>query len=123
MDVGAARRARQKAIRDDLRQAYSEEEACPPEWLDLLGDIREQSRSLQEDISLETRLFITEPDIREALARRDRVASRLLDRIISVNHKIRRLNMIAPHARFTRAALDTDEILRPLYRSPRQPQN
>jgi hypothetical protein len=32
---------------------------------------------------------------------------------------IRRLNLIAPHARFTRAALDPEAELRPLFRTPR----
>ncbi len=119
MDLRAARRVRQRAIKADLTSVYSDEEACPPEWLDLLTQVREESVILQDEISRETRRFIEEPDIRVALDRRTRVAARLRERIGLLNEKVRRLNLIAPHARFTRAALDADEILRPLYRSAR----
>jgi hypothetical protein len=119
MDLRAARRVRQQALKADLTGVYSDEEACPPEWLDLLTQVREQSGTIQEEISRETRRFIEEPDIRGALERRTRVTSQLGERIRKLNEKIRRLNLIAPHPRFTRAALDADEILRPLYRSAR----
>jgi hypothetical protein len=119
MDVAAARRARQKTIKANLSEAYTDEEACPPEWLDLLSSVRAQAAAVQADISGETRRFIEEPDIRTALVRRERVSVQLRDRIAAINQKIRRLNLIAPHARFTRAALDVEEVLRPLYRSRR----
>lgn len=119
MDVQAARRARQKAIKADLTQAYSDEEACPPEWVDLIARVRREASAAQAEISEETRRFVQEPDIRRALARRDGVSARLHHRITQINERIRRLNAIAPHPRFTRAVLDVDEALRPLYRSRR----
>jgi hypothetical protein len=119
MDLRAARRARRDAIKADLASVYTDEEACPPEWLDLLTQVREESVVLQDEISRETRRFVDEPDIRGALERRARVATQLRERIGRLNENVRRLNLIAPHARFTRAALDADEILRPLYRSAR----
>ena len=123
MDLRAARRARQQAIKADLTSVYSDEEACPPEWLDLLTQVREESVVLQDEISRETRRFVDEPDIKGALERRTRVATQLRERIALLNEKVRRLNLIAPHARFTRAALNADEILRPLYRSARNISN
>ncbi|HYZ91302.1 MAG TPA: hypothetical protein VFA34_02785 [Actinomycetota bacterium] len=119
MDLRAARRARREAIQADLSQVYSDEEACPPEWLDLLTQIREESVAIQDEISRETRRFVDEPDIKGALERRTRVGTQLRERIAVLNTKVRRLNLIAPHQRFTRASLNADEILRPLYRSAR----
>ena len=119
MDVQAAMRARQKAIKADLTQAYSDEEACPPEWVDLIARVRREAAATQAEISQETRRFVQDPDIRRALARRDSASTRLRDRITQINQHIRRLNAIAPHPRFTRAVLDVDEALRPLYRSRR----
>ena len=119
MNTEAARRARQKAIKADLAQAYSDDEACPPEWVDLLTEVRERSTALRADIVAETRRFVADPDIRAALERRSRVADEVRTRVAAVNEKVRRLNLIAPHPRFTRAALDADELLRPLFRSGR----
>lgn len=119
MDVHAARRARRKAIKADLTQAYTDEEAAPPEWVDLLNEVREESAEVRREIAAETRRFVEDPDIRDALARRDRVSSLMRERIDRINRTVRRLNVIAPHARFTRAALDPDQLLRPLYRSAR----
>lgn len=121
MDAQAQRRARQKVIRADLAEAYTEEEACPPEWVDLLSRIRERSRTIQAAISAQTTAFATDPDIKRALLARDRTTQRLRAEIEQLNTLIRRLNVIAPHARFTRAALDPDELLRPFYRTPRTP--
>ncbi|MGH2760020.1 MAG: hypothetical protein ACRDKJ_10725, partial [Actinomycetota bacterium] len=59
------------------------------------------------------------PDIKRALERRSRTADDLRRRVRELNGKVRRLNMLAPQARFTRAPLDADELLRPLYRSSR----
>jgi hypothetical protein len=36
-----------------------------------------------------------------------------------MNAQIKRLNILSPHARFTRATLDADEALRPLFRASR----
>jgi hypothetical protein len=120
MDTQAARRARQQAIKQDLANAYTDEEACPPEWVDLLDQTREASRSITDEVIAETSRFASDPDIRTALARRDRFAARTRERIEKVNAQVRRLNLIAPNARFTRGTLDADEILRPLYRTQRQ---
>jgi hypothetical protein len=120
MDAHARRRARQKAIKADLAQAYSDEEASPPEWADLLDRVREGSRRIKDEIAEETARFVGEPDIKIALLRRDRVAKRIRDEIGVLNKAISRLNLIAPNARFTRPALRSAELLRPLYRSTRK---
>ena len=119
MDLAAARRARQQALKADLTQAYSDEEASPPEWLDLFTRVRDERAAVMQEIDRETERFVDDVDIRTALARRDRAAQTLRERIAALNRMIRRLNLIAPHARFTRAALDPDEALRPLFRSQR----
>jgi hypothetical protein len=119
VNANAARRARRKAIQADLTKAYTDEEAAPPEWLDLLNTVRDEAAAIRTDVQSETARFVAESDIRAALARRDRVAQTMRERIEALNRTIRRLNLIAPHARFTRAALNTDEILRPLFRSAR----
>jgi len=120
VNSNAARRARQKSFRSDLTRAYSDEEAIPPEWLDLLNTVRDETKALREDIGTETHRFANEPDIRSALARRERFTAAARERAAAVNRMISRLNLIAPHARFTRAALNPDELLRPLFRTPRQ---
>lgn len=120
MDPQAARRARQKTIKEDLSEAYTDEEASPPEWVDLMSQIRAASAELADAIAAETKRFIEDPDIRSALERRERAAASIREKIEAVNVRIHRLNMIAPRARFTRAALDPDELLRPLYRSQRE---
>ena len=104
---------------EDLAYVTTDEEACPPEWVDLLMQVRDQTGSLREEIEAETKRFVTDPDIRTALARRERFASRAHERIAKINDRTRRLNLIAPNARFTRGTLDADEILRPLYRCVR----
>ena len=119
MNSGAARRARQKAIQADLTKAYSDEEAAPPEWLDLFNTVRDETASVREAVAAETERFVSETDIRAALARRDRFARATGERVEAVNRTIKRLNLIAPHARFTRAALNVDEVLRPLFRAAR----
>jgi len=115
----AARRARQKAFKADLSRAYSDEEAVPPEWLDLLNSIRDETEALRADVDNETKRFATDHDIRAALKRRERFASAARERTTELNRMTARLNLIAPHARFTRAALDAEELLRPLFRTPR----
>ena len=119
MDAQAARQARRKAIQQDLANAYTDEEASPPEWVDLQSRARIESREIEDDIAAEIARFIGEPDIRVALARRERLATKTRERIDKLNHLIRRLNLIAPNARFGRATLDADEVLRPLYRAER----
>ena len=120
MSTSSARRARQKSLQSDLTRAYSEEEAVPPEWLDLLDTIRDETKALRADVDDETHRFVSEPDIRGALARRERFEASARSRADALNRMISRLNLIAPHARFTRAALNTDELLRPLFRTPRR---
>lgn len=120
MDPSAAGRARRKQIRDNLTQVYTDEEASPPEWLDLFTQVKEATAALSDRISKETEHFTGDPDIRAALARRERTAQDVRRRVDELNAKIRRLNLLAPHARFTRPALDADRILRPLFRSERR---
>lgn len=119
MDTHAARRARRNAFKADLADAYTDEEATPPEWLDLFSDVREASARLRSRIADETRRFVEDADIRNALARRARTADHVRRRAREINTLIKRLNLLAPHARFTRPALHADELLRPLYRSSR----
>lgn len=119
MDTHAARRARRKAIKADLTEAFTDEEATPPEWADLLSEVRETSAELRSTIVHETRRFVDEPDIKRALERRSRKTEDLRRRVGEINAKVKRLNLLAPQARFTRAPLDADELLRPLYRSSR----
>ena len=119
MNTNAARRARQRAITSDLAGAYTDEEASPPEWVDLLNTIRDETTALRADVTDETRRFVGERDIRTALKRRERVEVSLRERTAALNRMISRLNLLAPHARFTRTALDPEELLRPLFRSAR----
>lgn len=119
MDTQAARSARRKAIQEDLAKAYTDEEASPPEWVDLQSRARAEARAIADEVAAESARFADEPDIRVALVRRDRFATRTRERIERVNNQIRRLNLIAPNSRFMRAMLDADEVLRPLYRIER----
>lgn len=119
MDVHAARTARRKAIQADLAKAYTDEEACPPEWVDLLTRTDETSRAIKDEIAAEVARFADEPDIRVALTRRERFVERTRDRIATLNSQILRLNLIAPNARFTRGTLDVNDALKPLFRSER----
>jgi hypothetical protein len=121
MDIDAQRKARRAAIQADLRQAYRDEEASPPEWVDLLERVRSGAASIRAKAASETALFVEEPDIRNALARRERVATQLRQEIDHLNKTIRRLNLVAPNPRFTRGELDATEILQPLFRSNRNP--
>jgi hypothetical protein len=123
MDTDAARRARQKAIKMDLAEVYDDEEASPPEWVDLLDRVGEEKRKIAVVIADETSRFIEERDIRRALAGRDRATKAIRERIVELNRDVNRLNLIAPNSRFTRATLDADEVLRPLFRSERNPKN
>lgn len=121
MDPQAARRARQTKIKQDLLEAFTDEEACPPEWVEVLMEVNEAVDTLHDLIGRETERFATDPDIRRALERRERVRAEVDERVAKINTRIRRLNLLAPLPRFQRAALDADEELRPLYRTRRQP--
>lgn len=120
MDTEAARRARRIAIKHSLLDAYDDEEACPPEWVDITAEVRERTEALRARLADETQRFVAHPDVRVALRRRGRITRHTIEEVAKLNEKIRRLNLIAPNSRFTRAALDADELLRPLYRSPRK---
>jgi len=120
MDTHAARRARRKAIVEDLRKATTDEEASPPEWADLFNETAGAAKAFKTEIAGETERFVDEPDIRKALARRDRVVASLTEKIEKTNAKIRRLNLITPDARFTRPVLDAQALLRPLFRTTRR---
>lgn len=119
MDTHAARRARRKEIQADLAKAYTDEEACPPEWVELLERTQTEGAAVKQEIRSAAEAFVHEPDIKVALAQRERSAERLRGRIERLNGLIRRLNLIAPNGRFTRGTFDGDELLRPLYRSER----
>ncbi len=120
MDTNAARRARRKAIKDDLAEAYTDEEAYPPEWVDLLAQIRDGATRIPIEVARETDRFVNEPDIRVALNRRDRFSAKVREEITKHNEKVRRLNLVAPNSRFTRGTIDADVTLRPLYRATRK---
>ena len=121
MDTDAARRARRKSIKADLTQAYTDEEAAPPEWVDLLIRVREATEAIVAEAAGATKAFVTQTDIRAALRDREKSAERLRTQSARVNELIARLNLIAPHERFTRAHLDVDALLRPLFHSQRRP--
>ncbi len=123
MDPEAIRRGRRReaALKWDLREATDDEEACPPVWVDLLTEVRRGAQALRDEVAAETRRFTDEPDIRVALARRERAAARIRERTVHHNARVRRLNLLAPLPRFQRAGLDPDELLRPLYGTLRQP--
>jgi hypothetical protein len=121
MDTDAARRARRKAIQADLREAYIDEEASPPEWVDVLSRIREATEAVVTEAARATEAFVSRPDIRSALRERERSAQRLRTESARINQLIARLNLIAPHERFTRASIDVDDLLRPLFHSQRRP--
>jgi hypothetical protein len=119
VDPAAARRARQKAIKWDLTQAYDDEEAVAPEWVDLGSRVRDTSAEIIRAIEEATEAFSAEPDIRKALERRKRFAKRTRERIEELNTLVARLNLLAPDARFTRPSLDPEEVLKPLFRVSR----
>jgi hypothetical protein len=121
MDREAARRARRQTFKANLAEAYTEEEAEPPEWLDLQRAIADAKVKLRARIETETEAFVAEPDIRRAIARRDRATNDLRSMVEGINRMVTRLNLIAPLHRFTQPGLDADELLRPLYRSARDP--
>lgn len=121
MDIEAQRKARRAAIKADLRHAYQDDEASPPEWVDLLERARSGTKSIRDKAAAETLAFVEEPDIRKALSRRETVSVKLRQEIENLNKTIRRLNLVAPNARFTRGELDANEILQPLFRSNRNP--
>lgn len=103
-----------------LDQVYTDEEACPPEWAELMLRIDETTQNLREAISQATRRFVHEPDVRIALQNRERADKELRARGEAVNHAVARLNLISPLPRFQRNCLDIDELLKPLYRTRRQ---
>ncbi len=121
MDTDAARRARRKAIKADLTQAYTDEEAAPPEWVDLLSRVREATEAIRAEAAGAAEAFVTQTDIRAALREREKSAERLRTQSARINQLVARLNLIAPHERFTRAHVDVDALLRPLFHSQRRP--
>jgi hypothetical protein len=119
MDTHAARKARRDSFKANLAEAYTDEEATPPEWMDLATAITDDAQAIRSRITAEVDAFVQEPDIRRAIARRERAADELRERIAGVNRMVTRLNLIAPHQRFTKASLDADGLLRPLFRTAR----
>ena len=120
MDTDARRKALRAEIKKDLAEAYTDEEASPPEWVDLMERARRESREIRDEVERQTDVFVNEPDIRKALVGRERTAERIRTRIAETNKAITRLNLIAPNARFTRGTLDVDEVLAPLFRTERK---
>jgi hypothetical protein len=119
MDAYAARRGRQKAFKADLAEVIDDDEACPPEWVDLTSRVRQEKAAIDAAVDEATLAFVEEPDIRRALAKREAFVGRTRERIAALNTMVLRLNLLAPHSRFTRAGLDAEETLRPLFRSRR----
>lgn len=116
MDSDAARRARRKAIKEDLAEVYDDDEASPPEWVDLLSRTRAERSDLSALIERAAEDFSREPDIRRALALRENVSEAVRTRAEELNRKIARLNLLVPHPRFSRPAFDVEEAIRALYR-------
>jgi hypothetical protein len=121
MDPEAARRARRRQIKADLTQATTDDEASPPEWVDLLMQISEGIASVNDLVEAAVARFVDEEDIRRALKARDRDAERLRACVREVNRKVQRLNLVAPLARFHRRELDAEAVLKPLLRARRHP--
>jgi hypothetical protein len=119
MDTDAARRARQNTIKADLAEAFTDEEACPPEWVDLLSRTTTERVAIAETVEKATVAFVNEPDIRRALRDRERLAAKIRERVAKLNADVMRMNLLVPHSRFTRAGLDAEETLRPLFNSRR----
>ena len=120
MDTDAARRARQKKLKVDLLEAFDDEEASPPEWVDLILEIEERVTRLRDRVPVEVERFAGDPDIRSALAGRERADGEIRREAHAINEKVKRLNFIAPHDRFHRAPLEADALVRPLYRARRR---
>lgn len=107
-------------LKHDLTEAYTDEEACPPEWVDILTHVRAFTSSLRDAVADEVKRFVREPDIRRALSRRERFSTETRKRVEEMNVRIRRLNLIAPNPRFNRSTIDASAELAPLYRVPRR---
>ncbi len=103
-----------------MSQAYTDEEASPPEWVDLLSRVREAKKNLVAEAGRATETFVMDRDIKRALRQREKAAERLRTQATALNQMIARLNLLAPHTRFTRASVDAGELLRPLFHSRRR---
>jgi hypothetical protein len=121
MDTDARRKGLRHTFKENLAEAYTDEEASPPEWVDLVEATRTETARIRDEVRRQTEVFVNEADIRKALVGRDRAHSVLQERIGKLNEKIRRLNLIAPNARFNRGTLDVEEVLSPLFRTQRKP--
>lgn len=119
MDVEAARRARRKKLKDDLLEAFDDDEASPPEFVDLAIEIDGRIARLRERVPEAVEQFVADPDIRTALRGRERAEADIRREAHAINEKVKRLNFIAPHDRFQRAPLDADTLVRPLYKARR----
>jgi hypothetical protein len=119
MDTDAARRARRKVIKQDLAKAYDDDEASPPEWVDLVQRTKAERLAIATSVEDATHAFADEPDIRRALKARDTCVNKMRERIEKTNALIRRLNLLVPHSRLGRAEIDAEETLRPLFRVSR----
>lgn len=118
-DTDAARRARQKQIKADLLEAFDDDEASPPEFVDLAIEIDERITRLRNHVPGAVERFVGDPDIRSALRGRELAEAAIRREARAINEKVKRLNFIAPHDRFQRAPVDADALVRPLYRARR----
>lgn len=103
----------------DLDRATTDDEACPPEWADILTKVNSEIALIKADIKAEITRYVDEPDVRLALRRRDQITQSIKSRIDKINSSIRRLNLIAPVARIQRSPIDGEDLLKQLYRTRR----
>lgn len=93
-----------------------------PDWVVLGGEVRAMIEGLRADVERAAARFREFDDVRQAIAHRDREVRRLRDHIAEINKLISQLNLIAPHVRFRRGALDADAevalIERSYFRNP-----
>lgn len=103
-----------------LDAVYTDDEASLPEWVDLMTQIDETSAKLRKRADTDAERFANEPDVKRALADRERSADGLRTQAEKINSMVRRLNLISPLSRFQRSPIDADELVKPLYRVRRQ---
>src|SRR5437763_1237393 len=84
-------------------------------------EIEDRTAALRALLASEVEAYLTEPDIRIALARRERASATVRSEADAVNARVRRLNLIAPLDRFQRAPLDALPLLESLRLARRQP--
>ena len=88
-----------------------------PEWVVLHGEVRTLIDTLRSDIAAAVERFRSFGDVRAAIAYRERAVPRFRARVTEINKAIAHLNLVVPHMRFQRHALDIEEEVGPLARS------